>query len=152
MNDQNTLLEKLRKKNRTVLEMELGIIALGILFQLGSVFFPGSRLERAVSLLLGSVLAGVAVLHMYRTLDRALDLDAGDAQKAIYKGYVLRYVFFALVLVLSALTGWLNPLLIFLGYMTLKFTAYLQPLTHKLCNRIFHETDPDPLPEEEVTE
>ena len=152
MNDQNTLLEKLRKKNRTVLEMELGIIALGILFQLGSVFFPGSRLERAVSLLLGSVLAGVAVLHMYRTLDRALDLDAGDAQKAIYKGYVLRYVFFALVLVLSALTGWINPLLIFLGYMTLKFTAYLQPLTHKLCNRIFHETDPDPLPEEEVTE
>ncbi|MBQ6095236.1 MAG: ATP synthase subunit I [Lachnospiraceae bacterium] len=152
MNDQNTLLEKLRKKNRTVLEMELGIIALGILFQLGSVFFPGSRLERAVSLLLGSVLAGVAVLHMYRTLDRALDLDAGDAQKAIYKGYVLRYVFFALVLVLSALTGYLNPLLIFLGYMTLKFTAYLQPLTHKLCNRIFHETDPDPLPEEEVTE
>ncbi|MBR3468806.1 MAG: ATP synthase subunit I [Lachnospiraceae bacterium] len=152
MNDQNTLLEKLRKKNRTVLEMELGIIALGILFQLGSVFFPGSRLERAVSLFLGSVLAGVAVLHMYRTLDRALDLDAGDAQKAIYKGYVLRYVFFALVLVLSALTGWLNPLLIFLGYMTLKFTAYLQPLTHKLCNRIFHETDPDPLPEEEVTE
>ena len=152
MNDQNTLLEKLRKKNRTVLEMELGIIALGILFQLGSVFFPGSRLERAVSLLLGSVLAAVAVLHMYRTLDRALDLDAGDAQKAIYKGYVLRYVFFALVLVLSALTGWLNPLLIFLGYMTLKFTAYLQPLTHKLCNRIFHETDPDPLPEEEVTE
>jgi hypothetical protein len=132
--------------------MELGIIALGILFQLGSVFFPGSRLERAVSLLLGSVLAGVAVLHMYRTLDRALDLDAGDAQKAIYKGYVLRYVFFALVLVLSALTGWINPLLIFLGYMTLKFTAYLQPLTHKLCNRIFHETDPDPLPEEEVTE
>ena len=152
MNDQSTLLEKLRKKNRTVLEMELGIIVLGILFQLGSVFFPGSRLERAVSLLLGSVLAGVAVLHMYRTLDRALDLDAGDAQKAIYKGYVLRYVFFALVLVLSALTGWLNPLLIFLGYMTLKFTAYLQPLTHKLCNRIFHETDPDPLPEEEVTE
>lgn len=152
MNDQNTLLEKLRKKNRTVLEMELGIIALGILFQLGSVFFPGSRLERAVSLLLGSVLAGVAVLHMYRTLDRALDLDAGDAQKAIYKGYVLRYVFFALVLVLSALTGYLNPLLIFLGYMTLKFTAYLQPVTHKLCNRIFHETDPDPLPEEEVTE
>lgn len=152
MNDQNTLLEKLRKKNRTVLEMELGIIALGILFQLGSVFFPGSRLERAVSLLLGSVLAGVAVLHMYRTLDRALDLDAGDAQKAIYKGYVLRYVFFALVLVLSALTGWLNPLLIFLGYMTLKLTAYLQPVTHKLCNRIFHETDPDPLPEEEVTE
>lgn len=152
MNDQNTLLEKLRKKNRTVLEMELGIIALGILFQLGSVFFPGSRLERAVSLLLGSVLAAVAVLHMYRTLDRALDLDAGDAQKAIYKGYVLRYVFFALVLVFSALTGWLNPLLIFLGYMTLKFTAYLQPLTHKLCNRIFHETDPDPLPEEEVTE
>ncbi|MBO4749970.1 MAG: ATP synthase subunit I [Lachnospiraceae bacterium] len=152
MSGQNGLLESLRKKNRTVLEMELGILAFGIIFQLGSLPFPGARLPRAVSLLIGCILAGLAVLHMYRTLDRALDLDAGDAQKAIYKGYVLRYVFFAIVIVLSALTKWLSPLLIFLGYMTLKFTAYLQPLTHKLCNKIFHETDPDPLPEEEVIE
>ncbi|MBP5282899.1 MAG: hypothetical protein J6Z22_10425, partial [Lachnospiraceae bacterium] len=43
-----------------------------------------------------------------------------------------------------------NPLFIFLGYMTLKFTAYLQPMTHKLCNKVFHETDPVELSEEEL--
>ena len=32
----------------------------------------------------------------------------------------------------------------------MKVTAFLQPLTHKLCNKLFHETDPIPqaMPEE----
>ena len=69
-----SLLEKLREKNRTVLEMELGILALAILFQIASLPFPGDRPARAVSLFLGCLMAFLAVLHMYRTLDRALDL------------------------------------------------------------------------------
>ena len=51
-------------------------------------------------------------------------------------------------------TNVMNPLVVFLGYMSLKGTAYLQPFTHKLCNKIFHETDPVPeaLPEEDGAE
>ena len=152
MRNRKGLLEGLKEINRTVLEMELGILAFGILFQIGSLPFPGERLARAVSLLIGSAMAAAAVVHMYRILDRALDLGEGGAQKAIYAGYVTRYLLIMVIIVLAALTEWLYPLLIFLGYLSLKFTAYLQPLTHKICNKIFHETDPDPLPEEEVTE
>ena len=152
MNNRKGLLERLKEIHRTVLEMELEILAFGILFQLGSLPFPGDRLARAVSLLLGSAMAFAAVIHMYRTLDRALDLEERSAPKAISLGYATRYFLFIIVSVLAALTNWLKPLLIFLGYLSLKFTAYLQPLTHKLCNKIFHETDPDPLPEEEVTQ
>ena len=38
--------------------------------------------------------------------------------------------------------------------MSLKVTAYIQPFTHKLCNMLFHETDPVPeaLPEEDVSQ
>ena len=52
------------------------------------------------------------------------------------------------------MTETLNPLVVFLGYMSLKVTALIQPFTHKLCNKIFHETDPEPqpMPEEEVKE
>ena len=39
--ERKSLKERLREINRTVLEMELGILELGILFQIGSVFFPG---------------------------------------------------------------------------------------------------------------
>ena len=150
MNGAEGLLETLRRMNRTVLEMELGILAFGILFQLLSLPFPGARLARAVSLLLGSAMAAAAVIHMYRTLDKALDNDEGGAQKAIYKGYVTRYVLVIVIILIAVYTKWLEPLMIFLAYMSLKFTAYLQPLTHKICNKIFHETDPEPRPEAEV--
>ena len=86
MKEKNSLLERLREKNRTVLEMELGILAVFVLSQVVSVIFPGDRLARAVSLLIGSAAAALAVLHMYRTLDRALDLDEKNASKAIYQG------------------------------------------------------------------
>ena len=55
----------------------------------------------------------------------------------------------AAVLVFVTLTDAMNPLVFFLGYMGLKVTAYLQPITHKLCNLFFHETDPVPEPIEE---
>ncbi|MBR6478140.1 MAG: ATP synthase subunit I [Lachnospiraceae bacterium] len=152
MKQQKGLLERLRQINRTVLEMELGILFLAILFQLVSLPFPGERLARALSLLLGCVMAFAAVLHMYRILDRALDLDAESAQKAIYQGYVIRYLAAVIVILGTILTKWLNPLLVFLGIMTLKITAYLQPLTHKLCNKVFHETDPVELPLDEPSD
>ena len=47
-----------------------------------------------------------------------------------------------LAMVVAALTKVLNPLIVFLGYMSLKVTAYMQPFTHKVLNRLFHETDP----------
>ena len=141
-----SILERLKAKNRTVLEMQLGILGIGILFQLGSLPWPGDRLARAVSLFLGCSLAFAAVRHMFVTLDRALDLDEKSAQKAIYQGYLFRYLTAILILILAALTKWLDPLLVFLGYMSLKATAYLQPLTHRICNAIFHETDPEPEP------
>ena len=130
--------------------MELGILALAILFQLGSLPFPGDRLARAISLLMGSAMAFAAVIHMFRTLDRALDLDEKSASKAIYQGYLIRYLLVAALILLTIPTNWLNPLLAFLGYLSLKLTAYLQPLTHKICNKIFHETDPVEYSEEEL--
>lgn len=52
-----------------------------------------------------------------------------------------------------AVTQALDPIVFFIGYMSLKVTAYLQPITHKLCNKLFHETDPEPepMPEEDVS-
>lgn len=36
--------------------------------------------------------------------------------------------------------------------MMMKVAAYIQPFTHKLCNMLFHETDPVPEPMPEETE
>lgn len=145
------ILEILKQKNRTLLEMNLGILAVGVLMQVIAAFVPGEHLFRALSLLLGSGLSMLAVQHMYRTLDKALDFDEGTAQKLVYKGYLIRYLVLVAVILLLIGTKVLNPLLTFLAYMSLKVTVYLQPFTHILCNKIFHETDPIPevLPDEE---
>ena len=58
-----------------------------------------------------------------------------------------------IILAIIMLTEVLNPLVVFMGYMSLKVTALMQPITHKLCNKFFHETDPIPEPlAEEVSE
>lgn len=153
------LLEILRKKDRTLLEMHIGMIFFGLVCEMiglicmtiGSTvklsWMPG--LEQAIiytiSLWLGIAAAALAAWHIYRTLDRSLDYGE-SATKMIFKGYMIRYVLILLIMLIIIITEILNPLVVFLGYMSLKVTALIQPFTHKICNKIFHETDPEPQP------
>ena len=137
------IIEALKKIDRTILEMHLGQIIFGIICQLAGMFFVQSKGWYTASLWLGVVFALAAVLHMARTLDRALPMGEAAA-KVVTRGYLFRYAMIVIAMVVAALTKVLNPLIVFLGYMSLKVTAYIQPFTHKLLNRLFHETDPAP--------
>ena len=143
------LIEKLKAKNRTLLEMGIGLVFWGLFCQLAGMFFVSDKLYYSFGIWFGIALGAVSILHMYRTLDRALDL--GDAaSKVIFKGYMIRYVLLVVIFGIIMVTNVINPLVVFLAYMGVKVTALIQPITHKLCNKIFHETDPIPesLPEE----
>ena len=145
------MIEKLRKINRAILELCLGIDLLGLECQLVGMWFAESKLYYTLALWLGVALAFVTAVHMYRTLDKALDCGA-DASKMVTKANLIRYGCILIVFGIVLWTGVLNPLISFMGIMTLKVAAYMQPFTHKLCNKFFHEVDPipQPLPEEEV--
>ncbi len=144
------IIEALRQKNRTVLEMHMGILFVGIVCQIVGAFLVKEQWMYAKSLWFGILLALINVIHMYHTLDRALDYDEKTANKLIFRGYMIRYVIVIFFMVIIMITGVMNPLIVFMAYMSLKVTAFLQPITHKLCNKLFHETDPVPqaLPEE----
>lgn len=144
------IIEHLKKKNRILLEMYTGIIFFGLVCQAVGAFLAEDAWYYAKSLWFGVLFAGVAALHMYRNLNNAL-WYGDDASKLVMRGYMFRYLMVIVILVIVAVTEVMNPLIVFLGYMSLKVTAYLQPLTHKLWNKIFHETDPVPesLEEEE---
>ena len=146
------MIEAARKINRTLLEMELGILFLGIVCQVIGAFVVREQGRYAGSLWFGACMAAVSAVHMYQSLDRALDFGESDASKMITRAYLIRYAALVILFGFIMITNVMNPLIVFLGYMTLKGTAYLQPFTHKLCNKIFHETDPIPtaLPEEEI--
>ena len=141
-------IEALKKTDRTILEMHLGQLLFGIVCQLAGMFFVQSKGWYTASLWLGIAFSLTAVVHMARTLDRALAMGEAAA-KVVTRGYLFRYAMIVVAMVVAALTKVLNPLVVFLGYMSLKVTAYIQPFTHKLLNRLFHETDPVP---QEMTE
>lgn len=151
------IIEPLRRMNRTLLEMQLGMLFFGIVCQIvGGVvlgnLFDLSGWNYTLSLWFGVAFAIAGSIHMCRTLDRAL-LSGNQASGIATRGYLFRYVMVAAVLIVISVTGAMNPLIFFLGYMSLKVTAYLQPITHKLCNALFHETDPEAEPlEEEIAQ
>ena len=137
------ILERLRERNRTVLEMQLGILFYGIVCQVIGAFMVENQMYYARSLWFGIIMANVSVLHMYRTLDAAL--GSGQTEKIIRRGYMIRYVALIVIMFLVMWTEVMNPLIVFMAYMSLKVTAFIQPFTHKLCNRVFRESDPVPL-------
>ncbi len=147
--DRSGMINRLREMNRALLELDLGILACGVVCQLIGMWLVSQKVSYALALWLGIALSLLGSWHMYRTIDRALDLGDGAA-KAMVAGSMLRYAALLIVLGIVMVTDLLNPLVIYLGYMMMKVAAYMQPFTHKLCNMFFHETDPVPeaLPEE----
>ena len=141
--------EWLKRINRTLLEMHLGILFCGIVCQLAGAFWVKEQAVYAASLWFGILFAAISAYHMYSSMDRALDFDEKTATKMIYRAYAIRYAAVVVIFAIIMLTEVLNPLVVFMAYMSLKVTAYLQPITHKLCNKLFHETDPIPQPLEE---
>ena len=108
--------------NRAVVELYVGIIFIGVLCQLIGMWFVQDKMLYTVALWLGIVLALITVMHMYRTLDRALDMGA-EATKEVTKANLVRYGCIVVVFGIVLLTGVLNPLITFMGLMSLKVAA-----------------------------
>lgn len=143
------MIKLLKKTDRTLLEMYTGMLLFGIVCQISGIFLVKDRLRYTASLWFGVLFAAVACVHMAKTLDRALP-DSDRARGIIARGYAFRYIMVIVIFLIISVTEVLDTLIVFLGYMSLKVTAYLQPFTHKFYNWLFHETDPVPeaLPEE----
>ena len=143
----------LKKNNRTLLELKTGIVILGLLGLIIIACFGPLFGEKApwmcLSWVFGMLTALLSASDMYRVLDRALDLPEKHAQRAIYMGYLKRYVILGVMLVLFCLSEKLDPIAFFISYMTLKLAAYMQPLTHRMYNAWFGETDPPSISQEE---
>ena len=143
----------LKNKNRTLLELRSGILFLGILglavTALIDVLMKTGSLWICFSWFIGIMTAYVSATDMYNVLDKALDLPENKARKKIYFGYLKRYVILGIMIAITCISDKLNPIAFFAAYMSLKISAYMQPLTHKLYNSYFHETDPVSISQEE---
>lgn len=123
-----------RNLDATVRELWIGIGIWGVICELISVWFVKDKLNCGLGLLIGCLMAAAGVWHMWKVLDRALDL--GDAaQKYLTVRSWARYGVFVLVIGVLMVTEWANPLTAFLGLMGMKAAAYLQPAVHKIIEK-----------------
>lgn len=138
--------ENLKKVDRTLLELLTGVLIFGIVCQIAGLPFPIQKGKYAIGLWLGILLAGLCAFHMWRSLNKAFLRDSKSAARLMAGGYVVRYLVTGVFLLVLYFTNAGYVLAGFLGVMGLKAAAYLQPVTHKFYNWIFHETDPIPQP------
>ncbi len=132
----------LKRINPALPELVIGIIIYGVVVQLAGMWFVSDKQQYTMGLWIGILLAiGMAVNMAIVILD-AVDGMASTGNP-VRTGFwsVLRYV----VVVGAFVAAWYfevgNPLVMFLGVMGLKVSAYLQPMFHKYILRR-HEDAP----------
>lgn len=124
------------KKNQTLLELLIGIIVLGVVIQMVCIIVSNNYLYDAVGLWSGIGICCFSAIHMYRSIEDAVDLGEAGATKHIRLGYATRMV---ITLVVAGVIIYFrigNYVTLLIGVFPLKLSAYLQPITHKLIQRI----------------
>jgi len=129
----------MRETKRTLYELIAGIVFCFILFLLGNIFVS-NRLAYTLGLLVGCGIAGSMSIHMQHSLEQAMLYDAETAAKKVQKGTFLRFALMLAGLVAALLLPeWVSVIGVALGVLSLKFSAYLQPLTHKVLQKFINK-------------
>lgn len=128
-----------KKVNETLAELLAGILVCAAVIQIIELIvsvvqpaFAGSVLSFVTGFWIGIATAMGLAVHMYWSIDRALDMAPKDAEGYVRRAYLLRTI---LILAVVGLVYFLHlgyVMATFLGVLCLKFGAFLQPLMHKL--------------------
>jgi len=129
----------MQQEKQTLMELIAGIVFFVLLLMLGNLITERT-LAYTLGLLLGSAMAIVMSRHMYVSLQEAVLYDQKTAEKKMKLGSLLRMVMMLVTLVIAVLLPEVFSFVaVVLGISSLKFSAYLQPLTHKIFNKFIHK-------------
>ena len=120
-------------------ELFLEIVILGAIIQIIGFFFVKDQALFALGLWIGIVCSLAMAAHMEWALVTGMDMGEG-AKGHIIKHSVIRYLVVFVIFGLLAFFLKYAVVPCFLGIMTLKVAAYLQPFTHKIILKVRGET------------
>lgn len=120
-----------RKIDPTLLELWIGILAYGIIFEAALLLFARNP-AYSIGLWIGVFLALAGAFHMWWSLNRGLELPQKAAVKSVSTQNIIRYVVIAAALAVLMCTNFANPIFAFCGYMGMKVSAYLNPFIHRI--------------------
>lgn len=123
---------------RTYYEMIIGIILQAILYSILGMIASGQFLLFPVSVCAGAAVSAGLLHHMYRTIENVLDMDPDTAKKYGRRQAVVRITLMGLALCIAFwYMEYINPWGVLLGVLSLKFSAYLQPVVHIIIKSFF---------------
>lgn len=115
----------------TLYELFAGILLVFLLLLLGNLIVE-QKLPYTLGLLIGTGIAVFMSLHIYASLEKAMLYDKETATKKTKRAFFIRMlVMVASIMAAAMFPQYISILGVVLGILTLKFAAYLQPLTHK---------------------
>ncbi|MDD5934004.1 MAG: ATP synthase subunit I [Clostridiales bacterium] len=116
---------------QTFIELLAGIIFLGVLLLIPGIIWPYDKAAYYLGLLIGVIISLYLTYDMYSSLGKGLTMEEKAASGYIRKRALLRLLVILVVFFIAAYTDKIQIFSVLLGALTLKFSAYLQPLTHK---------------------
>ena len=122
----------MRKARKILNEMMIGLVVWLIPVLIILLIIAHNKIAIALGVLWGGVWAAVLLLHMYRHLDIALDMDPKHAQGHVQFAAIKRMFIMAVVIVISMTAyRYIHPVGTVFGIYGMKISAYLQPMVHK---------------------
>lgn len=129
----------MKETKQTLQELLIGIVIFSVLFLLGNIF-ASNRLAYTLGLVLGSLIAAVMSGHMYHAMEEAMLYEEDAAAGKVKKGSLFRGLLMMAGLAAALLLPeWFSILGVIFGVLSLKFSAYLQPLTHKVLQKFLNK-------------
>lgn len=127
------------EEKQTLIELILGTIFFILLLMIGNLFVR-NQLAYTIGLILGGAVSVGMSFHMYTSLQKAVLYDRENAEKKVQIGSLIRMVFMVTVLAVAAiLPQYVSFIGVAFGILSLKFSAYLQPLTHKVLQNFINK-------------
>jgi hypothetical protein len=125
----------MKKIDATLFELCLGIFLYGVVFEIVLLLFS-RNLSYSLGLWIGILLSIAGSVHMWWSIDRSMDKAKKEASRTVGANSLLRYFILVIVIAVLAYTRFANPIFAFCGYMGMKVSAYLNPLIHKMREKM----------------
>lgn len=122
----------IRQAKQVCKEMLAGLVIWMAVIMLLLVIIAANKLAALAGVLVGTAAAAGLILHMYRHLDIALDMDAKHAQAHTqFAAFQRMFIMAAVIGVSMAFSEYAHPVGVVLGMFGVKATALLNPVIHK---------------------
>ena len=126
------ILDMIRRCNKVLLQLIIGILIYGILIQIIGLFVVADKVFFSYSLWVGIIMSIAMAIHMQFSIERAIQQEGRAAQTALSRSYLIRTVLVLLIMGTGAYYEFLSIIPCFVGLMGLKAAAILQPKMDKL--------------------